>query len=235
MPEYHDLVRSRPFLVLVLAAALLAPAALAGQPSPQQIVAGTARQTAKVRSFHFVLRVRHAPINPAGLSLSYADGDVAVPNELRARIAGTLTTVSLKSSLVFVGGEYFLQDPFSGRWRKLDAVTNPVKFFDPAKGVLSIIAAATGLAANGSERAGGTDCWRLRARVRTSALSAVLGNPPSAKLVPLTLWIGKSDLVLRRLRLDGAVTPGDSRKTSRQLDLSSLGESVVIKAPEVTG
>jgi hypothetical protein len=71
--------------------------------------------------------------------------------------------------------------------------------------------------------------------VPISALTYVLGSPPSAKLVPLALWVGKSDSVLRKVQLDGPVNKGDGPRVSRSLVLSNLGEHVDVKAPAVSG
>src|SRR3954453_21660896 len=132
-------------LALALAALALVPAAVGGTggappgarartPSAASVVAKTTRATAAVKSFHFVLDVQHPPPNPGGLSIAAAAGDLRVPDALAARFTGTFSGISLKSALIFVGGRYFLQDPFSGKWQLLSANTNPVKFFNPGKG-----------------------------------------------------------------------------------------------------
>jgi hypothetical protein len=224
-------------LALAVAVLALVPAALAAAKPPPVagLVARTTAATGAVKSFHFVLDVKHAPPNPGGLSISHATGDVRVPGALQARFTGTFSGISLKSALVFVGGRYYLQDPFSGKWQKLTANTNPVKFFNPGKGVLAIIKGARSLTVTGSARVAGTDCWRLVGKVPISALTYVLGSPPSAKLVPLALWVGKSDSVLRKVQLDGPVNKGDGPRVSRSLVLSNLGVHVDVKAPAVSG
>lgn len=230
----HDAAVRKLLLVLALLALPAVPAA-AAPPKPTKLVARTVAATAKVESFHFVLDVAHAPANPLGLSISHAEGDVRVPDALAARFTGTLSGIVLKSSLVFVGTRYFLQDPFSGKWRPLAASTNPVKFFNPGKGVLAILRGARGLAVAGSDPVAGADCWRLVGKVPTAALTYVLGAVASPRLVPLTLWVGKDDAVLREVRLDGRVNAGDPARVSRSLVISRLDEHVTIKAPKVTG
>jgi LppX_LprAFG lipoprotein len=224
-------------LLVIGALLVLLPACGGGggsaRPSADKLVEQTTTATAKVKSFHFVLDVEHAPINPGGLSIGHADGDVRVPGAMQARVAGTLSGIGLKSALVFVGGQYYLQDPFSGKWRTLDANTNPVKFFNPGKGVLAIIKEARDLTVAGSDKIGGTDCWRLSGKVPIRALTYVLGSPPSGKLVPVTIWLGKDDAVLRKVRLAGPVNKGDGPHVARSLVVSRLNERVDIKAPEV--
>jgi hypothetical protein len=223
-------------LAILLAAAALAPAgATAASPPVARLVEQTLAATARVRSFHFALQVDHPPLNPAGLSIASAVGDVRVPDRLAARFSGTLSGITLKSALVFVGTRYYLQDPFSGKWRNLDANTNPVKFFNPAKGVLAVIRGARGLVMRGSERVSGVDCWRVAGKAPSRSLVYVLGAVPSPRLVPVTIWLGKDDHVLRRVRLEGPINKGDSPRVARQLTVSSLDEQVKIEAPKVTG
>jgi hypothetical protein len=223
--------------LVVVAVALVAPssAVAAKPPSVPALVKKTAAATAKVKSFHFVLDVAHAPPNPGGLSIAAANGDVRVPDALQARFTGTFSGLKLKSALIFLAGRYFLQDPFSGKWQRLTANTNPIKFFNPGKGVLAIIGGARQLRVAGSEKVAGTDSWKLVGKVPVSALTYVLGSPPSPKLVPITIWVGKRDSILRKVLLSGPVNKGDGPLVARSLVLSNLDEHVNVKAPPVSG
>ena len=63
----------------------------------------------------------------------------------------------------------------------MSVATNPVAFFDPAKGVLAVIAGATQVKSAGSEKVGGQDAYHVKGKVPVSAISPILGNPPSPK------------------------------------------------------
>src|SRR5207249_1319837 len=158
-------------------------------------------------SFHVVLTIDNVPAAKTGISLTYLDGDLAVPGSLRAKISGTFNGVPLSSELIVVGGKTYVKEPFGNVWHVVSTSRNPVAFFDPAKGVLAVIKGASDVMKDGSEDVGGVASYRLRARVRADALTSLLGNPPSAMIVPVELWIGKRDLLLRRIRLTGSVSP----------------------------
>ena len=134
--------------------------------------------------------------------------------------------------MIAVGTKYFLKDPFTGAWRVgVDIATTPMAFFDPAKGVLAVIKGARSAATSGSEEVGGVASYRLTAKVRAGALTPLLGNSASAELLPVELWIGKGDMLLRRIRLAGPTTSSESKAAVRTVELSAFGESVRIVAP----
>jgi predicted small lipoprotein YifL len=218
----------------LLAAAVLALAGCGGGakgPAPAQIVAAATKATSAERTFHFVYDEQHGPASKKGLHLIYAAGDVALPGKVEADVTGTLLGLPLRSTLVVVGGVYYIKNPFTGAWQTVSVATNPVAFFDPAKGVLAVISGATQLTSAGSEKVGENDAYRINGKVPVSAISPILGNPPSAKLVDVELWIDKQSSRLLRVRISGPVESGDPSNAVRTVDLSDYGKAVLITAP----
>ena len=148
-------------------------------PPPEQIVAAATKATSAERSFHFVYDEQHGPPSNKGLHLIYADGDVVLPGNVKADVTGTLLGLPLRSTLIVVGGRYYIRNPFTQAWQTVSVATNPVAFFNPAKGVLAVIAGATQVKSAGSEKVGGQDAYRVKGKVPVSAISPILGNPPS--------------------------------------------------------
>jgi len=202
-----------------------------GAPPAATIVRSTAAATAAVRSFHFGFEIDNAPPNRPGLNLTFADGDIVVPDRLRARVAGTLSGLSIRSELIFVGDQHYLKDPISGRWRKLDAETSPIAFFDPAKGVLTVIRGARDVELVGSETVGGVDTYHVEGVVEARDVTPILGNEPSGRLVDLELWMGKEDSILRRLRLSGPISDDEADDIVRTVDVSQFDEAFQIEPP----
>lgn len=202
----------------------------AKQPSAAEIVSQTTTKTAAVRSFHFALKVENAPASSSGgLSLSRADGDLAVPDRLQATISGTLSGVPLESQLVIIGRRDFLKDPLSQKWREVDIKTTPLRFFDPRKGVLAILKGATALTRVGVDKVGGVDAYHLHGKVPARRVAALLGNAAASGLDPVELWVGKDDLVLRRVRVR------EAGGVARTVEISRLGAPVTIEAPTPSG
>jgi len=222
----------RPLLAaLVLALVLAGCGGGAKGPAPAAVVAAATKATSAEKSFHFVYDEQHGPASKKGLHLIYADGDVVLPGDVKADVTGTLLGLPLRSTLVVVGGRYYIRNPFTQSWQSVSVATNPVAFFNPAKGVLAVIAGATQLQSKGSEKVGGRDAYHVKGKVPVSAISPILGNPPSSKLVDVDLWIDKESSRLLRVRISGPVESGDPSNAVRTVDLSSYGKRVVITAP----
>jgi hypothetical protein len=204
------------------------------EPSAQAIVERAATATSAQKHFHFVFDEEHGPRSTSGVHLVFAEGDIAVPGEVAADVSGTFLGLPLRSKLIVAGGKYYLEDPLSGKWREVSVSTNPVAFFDPAKGVLSVIRNARNLDLVGTEEVGGRDAYHLTGKTTVGAIAPLLGNPPGDRLVDIELWVDKESGRLVRVRLSGAVEKGDPPDATRTIDLSRYGVVVPI-APPKTG
>jgi hypothetical protein len=219
--------------------ALLLLAALAGcggdskpeGPSAASIVDRAVAETGAEKSFHFKLNVENPPESASGLNLTFADGDLVVPDRLRAKVAGSFNGIPLSSEIVFAGPKQFLKNPLTGSWQSFSTSTSPIAFFSPAKGVLAAIKGVTDLEVAGSETVGGVECWHLTGKVKARDVTGFLGNPPSDTPVDADLYVGKQDHLLRRLRLSGPVADGEPDDVVRTVDVTRYGEQVTIEAP----
>jgi lipoprotein LprG len=203
-----------------------------------QILSRSVARTSGVKSFHVLITIENVP-KPSGIGLTHLEGDLTAAGSLRAKVSVVrYEGERLSSEVIITGGALYFKDPSSGEWCKFSLGTkNPVaSFFDPAKGVWAVIKGVTDVASDGSEEIGGTDSYRLHAKVRADALTALLknalvGSPQGARLLPVELWIGKSDLLLRRIRLSGPLSSGEPKDAARTLELSTFGEPMRVKAP----
>ena len=203
----------------------------ADMPSAATIVQRATARTGAQKSFHFKLDVANPPASSSGLNLTFADGDVVVPDRLKAKVAGTFNGIPLSSHVVFAGPRQFLQNPLTGQWQSFSTTTSPVAFFSPAKGVLAAIRGVTDLEVVGARTVGGVECYHLTGKVEARHLTGFLGNAPSSREVDADLDVGKDDSLLRRLRLAGPVTDADRADVVRTVDVSKYGERVTIEAP----
>lgn len=231
-PFRRDHFRAFLPLGLILLAGLVAACGGEQQPSAKDIVTRAASATQAQKSFHFVFDEKNGPTSTSGIHLVFAEGDVVVPDRVKADVSGTLQGVPLRSQLVVVAGKYYLKDPFTGKWQKVSASMNPVAFFDPAKGVLAVITSATQLELVGTDKVGGADAYHLKGKTTLSSITPLLGNPPGTRLVDVELWVDEETDLLARLRLSGQVEKGDPAGAVRTVELSRYGVAVSIVAPQ---
>src|SRR4051812_47413098 len=195
----HAAGMARSLLPLTAALALVALAAGCGSSSSgsgepaDELVAASVAKTSAVKSFHLVIDVQHAAPSKTGLNLQFVDGDVLVPDRLKAKVGGTFAGVSISTDLIVVGTTYYLKSPFGNTWQEIEVDTLPAAFFDPEKGILAVIQGASGLASDGSEKIGGVDCDRVTGTVQAEALKPLLATAEGTQDVDMTLWIGKDD------------------------------------------
>ena len=203
-------------------------------PTAAQILADSAARTAEVKSFRFTLAVENVPPSGSGLSLTSADGNVIVPDRLQAKASATFSGIPIETELVIVGDDDYFVDPLTRKWRRLEVGTSPVEFFDPAKGVLGVIRGAVDVETAGSETVRGVDTRRLTGKVKArDAAPLLVVSAPGDRLADVELWIGKEDLLLRRLRVSGPVGAGEPDEASRTVELSGFDQEFRIEAPEV--
>jgi hypothetical protein len=203
--------------------------------SASQIMSRSVARTSAVKSFHALATIKNVG-GSSGTAFTRLEGDLTAAGSLHAKVSVRNTDSPLNLKVIIAGGALYY--PSGGSWCKLSLGTkNPVaSFFDPATGVWAAIKGLTEVARDGSEEVGGTASYRLRAKVRADALTtllrtALVGKPQGARLLPVELWIGKSDLLLRRIRLSGPLSAGERKDAARTLELSMFGEPVPVKAP----
>ncbi len=203
-------------------------------PSAAEIVTAAAEKTGELKSFRFTLDVENVPPAASGLSLTSAKGEVMVPDRLKAKASATFSRIPIETELVFVGEEDYFIDPLTRQWRRLDVGTSPVSFFDPAKGVLSVIEGAVEVEDAGSETVDGVETHRLTGKVKArDAARLLVVSSTSDRLADVELWIGKDDSILRRIRVRGPVGEGEPAEASRTVEISDFGQKFEIEAPEV--
>jgi len=223
---------SRPLAAALIALVVLA-AGCGGSsgPSAQDLVTESVAKTSEVTTFHLVIDVANVPTPSSGLGITFVDGDVIVPDKLSGKVGGTFLGLSLSSDLIVVDDTYYLKIPFTGKWRTIDVDTLPSAFFDPAKGLLALISNASDLSRDGSEDVGGVPCYRLTGKVSAEALKPLLNTAEGTGLVPIELWIGKDDMLLRKLALNGPISPDEDADAVRTVELSAFDEPVTIVPP----
>jgi hypothetical protein len=220
-------------LVLVLLVLLVAGCggSKPSGPPAAEIVKRTTSETGAQKSFHFNVEVEHPPPSGSGLNLTLADGDVVVPDRLKAKVAGTYSGIPISSQIVFAGPKQFLLNPLSHKWQSFSTKTSPIAFFSPGKGVLAAVEGATGLKVDGSATVGGVECYHLVGKVKASLVTAFLGGTPNNGDADAEIDVGKDDGLLRKLTLSGPIADGEPAEIVRTVILSKFGEQVAIEAP----
>lgn len=204
-------------------------------PGGAALALAAADRMEAVKSFRFVVEHERgsSPIT-AGLLMRRAEGDSVAPDRLQAEVDATapqLANAAVKVRVVAVGDVSKMTNPFDRtRWMPVPG-TALQELFDPAKGTVSALRAATGHAVTGADSVGGIPCWVVTADVDGGALKAFAPVAEPGHVVRATLWIGKDDPLVHRVRLEGQMGPRDTPDVVRVVHLSRFDEPVTIELP----
>lgn len=204
-------------------------------PSAAQLVEESVEATEAIESFHFTLDVQDVPRSSTGLQLTSAEGDVAVPDRARADVSGTFAGVPITTQILAIGDEVWWKSPLTGGWGSIDVSTTPVALLDPSSGVLGVMRGISEPVDEGVEEVDGVSLQRVSGTVSAVDVAPLVAVEGSAGDVPVTLWLGADDHLLRRIEVSGPVAEGEPAEARRVVELSRLGEPVTIEQPEGTG
>ena len=203
-----------------------------GGPSPEDVVRESIEATGAVGSFHLTFDSQGVPSSKNGLQLLGAEGDVAVPDRVRADVSGTFAGVPLTTQLVAIGNDVWIKDPLEGRWRSVDVGTTPAFLLDPAQGVLGVMRRVEGLEDVGTEEVAGVTTRMIRGTVDAAHVAPLVAVSPGGGQVEATLWIGEEDGILRRVEVKGAIAENEPEDALRVIEISRIDEPVTIEPPE---
>lgn len=239
MQRRHILAHS-PTMVGIFALLLLAliVAACGGSnsntPTAQQLIKNAQAAIQRVKSYHFNLQAQN--LGTGGrLPIQSADGDVLVPDKLKASAKVLALGSTLAVNIITIDNDEYITDPISGQWEKTTGLLDPRTLSDSKTGVAAILGhienPSTPVDANVDAR----PCWSIDGKLDASYLAAITGGgAPAGSKVAVNICIGKSDNLPYLIKMTGVAAQGDTDKTVRIFKLSKFNESLTIEAPPIT-
>jgi hypothetical protein len=201
-------------------------------PPAADILAEAVERAAAMKTFHFRLEHENGetPI-PLGLGLSTAEGDVIVPDRMRAKVEAKAGTQPVRVEVIGIGDEAWITNPFNREWQPLPSGNTIRDVFDPAQGITAVANALENAEVTAEEKVGGVDTYRVEGTVDSAVLEAAAPIAEPGLTVTVKVWVGKDDSLIRRVRLEGPIAPGEPSDIVRKLDISGFDESVSIEPP----
>jgi hypothetical protein len=186
-----------------------------------------------VTSFHFELDHENgATPMPLGLELTSAEGDVAVPDRLKAEVRARAAAVSVTLQVVAIGDKTWVTNPFNRRWQELPGASLS-DIADPATLMAVLVQNLQDVLITGEIEIDGEKGYRLEGTLDSGALSQALPSARPGQSVRVDLWINASDALPRRARLDGPLSSGEDEDIVREVQFSRFNAGVDITAPAV--
>ena len=189
---------------------------------------------ALLESFRFDMGHRNGGTPIAdGLVVKEVVGDVVKPDMLKLSWEGTFEGFFVRAQVITLEGETYMTDPITGRWEALSSDVNPLGFFDPARGIASIMSDLTEMSMTGLETLGDVTTYRMNGELPSMSLAPLLGTVAPDLMVDTEAWIGVEDMYLHQVVFQGRVTPDDADDIKRTIKLSNFNQPVDIEAPRL--
>ena len=216
-------------LVLLLLLAACGGSSNSGAPDAHQLITKAQAAIQKVTAYHFNLKAVNIGAN-AVLPISSADGDIKVPDRLKATANALFAGNNVQVQLIAIGNQQYIN--VFGAWQTTTGLLDPRTLSDPQTGVAAILGHIQNPGTPTDSNVGGRSCWYIKGKLDPSYLAGITGGgAPAGQLDDVSACIGKSDNLPYQIIITGVATQGDTAKTVRTFTLSKFGEQLNIQAP----
>lgn len=236
------------FMMLFLASALLfsgcslpwqhsTNVVLANAPKPttQQLLTALQKNFRSVSAFHVVLKVDNpGSVATAQVQIRSANGDVVMPDKVKAQATVILSGQSVTVNLISVGDNQYITDPITGQWRVIKGVLDPRTLTNPDTGILSLVSKVQNVSKPVDDTVNGVSCWRVSGQLNAKYLAFFTGGGvPAGTMLQTSTCVGKADSLPYQLTVTGQAAVGDTTATTRTFFISNYNENVSITAPQI--
>lgn len=186
----------------------------------------------ELRSLHFVLDAEKGRmlLGP-GLVVRHLVGDAARPDRLRLKMKVAFGQAIAEMQLLSVGDQEWLTNPLTGHWEKLPGRLFFIAVLEPDRGLPRLMSRVVDPVSQGTEQVGDSLTYRVKGRLSPSDITPMVGGTPAGEPVQAEAWVGVNDYLLRRVKLQGAITTLDEPGTTLDLQLSGFNSQSSIEPP----
>jgi hypothetical protein len=205
------------------------------RPSAQQVLSVMQKNFRTVTSFHLSMKTENLGNTGASqLLIRAADGDVLLPDKIRAQANVLLSGQAVTVNLISVGPSQFITDPITGQWRVVKGMFDPRILTNPDTGIMSLAGKVQHVSGPIADTVNGVSCWRVTGLLPASDLAFFTGGGvPAGTLLQTSICAGQSDGLPYQISITGQAAVGDTARTTRTFLLSKYNENISIVAPQV--
>ena len=200
-------------------------------PDTHQLITQAQAAIQKVQSYHFNLAVDN-PGTGAALIIKTADGDVLVPDKLKATANVLVFGNVVQVQIIAIGDKQYVTDPITNKWMHTSGLLDPRTLSDPKTGIAAILGHIQNPGTPTDANVDGKPCWSIDGTLDAKYLAGITGGgAPAGTMDKINTCIGKSDKLPYVIKITGIAAPGDTDKTARTIKLSKFNENLTITAP----
>lgn len=221
--------------ILGLLALVVALAACGGSPSSapdaHQLIIQAQAAIQKVQSYNFNLAVDN-PGTGTALVIKTANGDVLVPDKLKANANVLVFGNVVQVQLITIADMQYVTDPITNKWMHTTGLLDPRTLSNSKTGIAAILGHIQNPSTPTSTSVDGKPCWSIDGTLDAQYLAGITGGgAPSGTTDKINTCIGQSDKLPYLIKVTGIAASGDTAKTARTIKLSKFNETLTITAP----
>jgi hypothetical protein len=202
-------------------------------PAAQELIQKSQQAIQAVKSYHFTLATENPGQNPGGMTLKSADGDIQVPDKLKASASVIYAGIGVNTDIVALGDKQYYKDPITGQWQETNDLIDPRVITSSDTGISALLGSLQDPSTPQDSSVDGTPCWSIDGKLDTKYIGSITGlSTGGGKTVDATVCIGKSDNLPYQIVIKGKAVDGDKDDTKRTFTLSKFNETLDIQAPK---
>lgn len=214
---------------MVLIVLLAACGGSSTAPDVHQLIKDAQAAIQRVTSYHFKL-VTANPGTGTTLPITNAEGDILVPDKLKANANVLFAGNNVQVQIIAIGNQQYIL--LFGTWQATTGLLNPQTLSDPQKGVAAILGHIQNPSTPSDSNVGGKPCWKVNGKLDPAYLAGITGGgAPAGTTDDISTCIGKGDNLPYQIIIKGPAAAGDTANTVRTFLLSNFDEQVTIEAP----
>ncbi|HLI71303.1 MAG TPA: LppX_LprAFG lipoprotein [Ktedonobacteraceae bacterium] len=208
---------------------------LGPRPTAQQVLTALQKNFRSVTSFHISLKTDNlGNTSSVQIALRDADGDVLMPDKIRAQASVLLSGQAVTINLISIGANQYITDPITGQWRVVKGMFDPRILTDPDSGIIPLAGKLQDVTGPTADSVNNTSCWRVNGLLPANDLAFFTDSNTSAgTMLKTSICAGQSDGLPYEITVVGQAAKGDTAQTIRTFVISKYGESISIVAPQV--
>ena len=206
-----------PFLTALLSAFLVVSCSFGGSPTTDPVKELKSAGAALAGLKSGAVDLKFGPGAALfGFELVSATAKVKLPTDTDATIKARQQDSLIEIQVISVSGNVYLRLPFIGfqQASAQEAATLPSvgSVFDATNGLPAVLPSGKHPKVEGTEMISGTDCWKISTTFTEDQVTKAIQPLQPKGDIPATLWIGRSDHLLRKAVLSGHLF--DATKTT---------------------
>jgi hypothetical protein len=169
-----------------------------------------------------------------GVEMTRATGVVDIPDgfSLTVEAQTAQPRAYIEFSAISVGGQAYMSDVFTGRWRQVSGRALPVNLGRLGETLAAIVEAVESPQRVGDETLDGERTAVIKGRIQSQELAGLVPGAAPGYSVGLDLWVEESQGLLVRVLISGQVMAADVPEAERLLTLNDFDAPVDIVAPD---